>query len=161
MTKSRIDWQRLSLLAILAATSIFLGIYFQPAISGKQDTINTFVTIFSILAGFLLAAITIATTPYLNGIDTKKELKRLKPTIVRRMRRHELLFYFYLMTLGAALIVGLLNSPEQAEWKVLAEKVFLSLAIFVFLTSFKLPTLLIEQQLKALERAERELDTNN
>tara|TARA_B100001093_G_scaffold462893_1_gene478502 strand:+ start:247 stop:402 length:156 start_codon:yes stop_codon:yes gene_type:complete len=42
-----------------------IGYHFQPLISNNPDAVNTVVTIFSILAGFLIAVITFIAEPTL------------------------------------------------------------------------------------------------
>jgi len=60
-----IDWKRLLMLLAGVAISAFIGVRFQPMISNNSDAVNTVVTIFSILAGFLIAVITFIAEPTL------------------------------------------------------------------------------------------------
>lgn len=61
----RRDWWRLAKLAGNTGLSVFVGLYFQPMIAGNSDAVNTVVTVFSILAGFLIAVITFIAEPTL------------------------------------------------------------------------------------------------
>jgi hypothetical protein len=61
-----IDWIRLIKLGMGISFSSFVGYYFQPMIANNPNAINTVVTIFSILAGFLIAVITFIVDPVLS-----------------------------------------------------------------------------------------------
>lgn len=53
------DWWRLGKLAGAVIVSAAVGYFFQPMVAHNTDAVNTVVTIFSILAGFLIAVITL------------------------------------------------------------------------------------------------------
>ena len=63
----QIDWWRLAKLAIAPGVSGFIGYRFQPMVSNTPDAVNTVVTIFSILADFLVALITFIAEPTLKA----------------------------------------------------------------------------------------------
>ena len=71
----QIDWWRLAKLAIALGVSGVIGYRFQPMVSNNPDAVNTFVTIFSILAGFLIAVITFIAEPTLKAAKKWQELR--------------------------------------------------------------------------------------
>lgn len=50
-------------LPITFALAVLSAYFLQPLVSGNKDAINTIVTVFSILAGFLIAVITFIGAP--------------------------------------------------------------------------------------------------
>lgn len=152
--KGRIDWLRIGKLGGAIVVSGVIGYFFQPMVADNTNAVNTVVTIFSILAGFLIAVITLIAEPTLKQAKSWQELQLMKKTVQRKLFRQKLLFYLYLVTLGVAL--GTFLVPEsQAELRRFLEAIFLGLATFVFLASFDLPGSLMKIQ---MERYEAELD---
>lgn len=150
--ETRRDWTRIAMGAGAVAMSAYVAYEFQPAISGNTDAINTVVTIFSILAGFLIAVITLITDPILQQAKSWEELQLMKATLRRKLLRQRLLFFFYLLTLAAAL--GIFMVPEaRADIRWWLETAFLFLATFVFLASFTLPGSLMKVQMDRYEAA--------
>ncbi len=151
---SQTDWWRLGKLAVAIGLSCAVGYFFQPMVANNTDAVNTVVTIFSILAGFLIAVITLIAEPTLKQAKNWQELQLMKQTVQRKLFRQKLLFFLYLITLGVAL--GTFLVPDaQAELRRWLETVFLGLAAFVFLASFDLPGSLMKIQ---MERYEAEMD---
>jgi cell division protein FtsW (lipid II flippase) len=152
--ESQTDWWRLGKLAVAIGVSGAVGYFFQPMVANNTDAVNTVVTIFSILAGFLIAVITLIAEPTLKQAKNWQELQLMKQTVQRKLFRQKLLFFLYLITLGVAL--GTFLVPDaQAELRRWLETVFLGLATFVFLASFDLPGSLMKIQ---MERYEAEMD---
>lgn len=148
------DWWRIGKLAGAIIVSGAVGYFFQPMVADNTDAVNTVVTIFSILAGFLIAVITLIAEPTLRQAKNWQELQLMKRTVQRKLFRQKLLFFLYLITLGVAL--GTFLVPDaQTELLRRLETVFLGLATFVFLASFDLPGSLMKIQ---MERYEAEMD---
>ena len=146
------DWWRLIKLACALGVSAFIGYRFQPMVSNNPDAVNTVVTIFSILAGFLIAVITFIAEPTLRAAKSWNELQRMKETVRRKLFRQKMLFFLYLLTLGIALAMYLTPADSLEILKCL-QMVFLSLATFVFLASFTLPGSLTKIQMERYEAA--------
>lgn len=146
---SNIAWKRLIGLACLLLLSILSGYYLQPRISGNKDAINTIVTIFSILAGFLIAVITFIGDPGLRGW---KDLQLDKRAAQAKLSRHRMLFHLYLFTLALALAMFLV--PDTFEkLQLWLERFFVGSATFVFFASFTLPRSLSALQMERYESA--------
>jgi hypothetical protein len=151
---SQTDWWRLGKLVAAIGVSSTVGYFFQPMVSNNTDAVNTVVTIFSILAGFLIAVITLIAEPTLKQAKNWQELQLMKKTVQRKLFRQKLLFFLYLITLGVALGTFLVPD-EQVKLLLWLERTFLALATFVFLASFELPGSLMKIQ---MERYEAEMD---
>lgn len=152
--QTTIDWRRLAKLTAAILVSVAVGYYCQPLVAKNKDAVNAVVTIFSILAGFLIAVITLVAEPILRQAKDWQELQLMKQTVKRKLFRQRVLFFIYLLTLGVALSTFLV--PEnQIDWRRWLEGTFLGLATFVFLASFGLPGSLIKIQ---MDRYEAELD---
>lgn len=148
------DLWRLGKLAGATIVSGVVGYYFQPMVANNTNAVNTVVTIFSILAGFLIAVITLIAKPTLKQAKNWQKLQLMKKTVQRKLFRQKLLFFLYLITLGVALSTFLVPD-EHAVLRRWLEMVFLGLATFVFLASFDLPGSLMKIQ---MERYEAEMD---
>lgn len=148
------DVWRLGKLAGAVIVSGAVGYFLQPMVAKNTDAVNTVVTIFSILAGFLIAVITLIAEPTLKQAKNWQELQLMKKTVHRKLFRQKLLFFLYLITLGVALGTFLVPD-EQLKLMLWLERSFLALATFVFLASFGLPGSLMKIQ---MERYEAEMD---
>ncbi|MBC6438536.1 MAG: hypothetical protein GDA52_10495 [Rhodobacteraceae bacterium] len=117
-----------------------------------SNAMNTVVTVFSILAGFLIARMTLTVDPTLQQAKTWHELQLMKQTVRNKLFRQKLLFFFYLLTLGLTLAMHLtpLAMAELLGW---LQTVFLGCATFVFLASFSLPGSLMKTQMERYEAA--------
>jgi len=132
-----------------------IGSYYgQPYIHGNQDAINIIVTMFSILAGFLVAIITLVGDPKsLPSGGWQKAQLGYKRTY-NRLTRHKWLFKLYLTTL-AFIFISILLKDKLKDYQQLIEYLYLFLAIAAFIFSLRLPsTLMIIQQ----ERIEHEIN---
>lgn len=146
------DWWRVGKLGTALLVSAVVAYYFHPMVADNKDAVNTVVTIFSILAGFLIAVITLIAEPTLKQARNWTELQAMKKTVRRRLLRQKLLFFLYLLTLGTALCTFLVPA-DQASLKTGLEMTFLGLATFVFLASFDLPGALMKIQMDRYDSA--------
>src|SRR5665647_2193324 len=129
-----------------------LGAYlFQPFIHGNNDAKNIIVTVFSVLAGFLVAIITIIGDP--SSLPSGSwQRARLGSDILRvRLLRHKLLFLMYLTTLLLIFISVLVRNkfPAVDLW---IERSFLFFSISAFILSFQLPSSLMKLHLERIEQ---------
>lgn len=78
-----------------------LGSYFgQPYIHNNSEAINIIVTVFSILAGFLIAVITLVGDPASLPSGSWRKARFASDIIYERLEKHKMLFLAYLMTLS-------------------------------------------------------------
>lgn len=141
----KLDWKRAVLLGVGAVAGIATGVYGQTLIHGNVQATQIIVTVFTVLAGFLVAIITIMGDPsaFLPGSWRIASKQRL--AMRRRLRRQKLLFYVYLVTLALVFATMLVRDIAPAITAVL-ERVYLGLAVAGFIWSLGLPTALMSIQ---------------
>ncbi len=139
---------RLALLTLILSTlASYSG---QPLIHGNKDAIEVIVTVYSILAGFLVAIITILGDPALLPPGSWRAAELERERLIRRIRRHKWLFIAYLVTLGLV-FVSLLASKAKPEYCKYLEYGFLFLATFSFALSLRLPSALVKAQIERID----------
>ena len=133
-----------------------IGSYFgQPLIHGNDNAINIIVTVFSILAGFLVAIITIIGDPSSLPSGGWQRARLGSEVLYNRLTRHRLLFLMYLTTLLLIFISILIKGkvPFLEPW---IERFYLFFSISAFSLSFQLPSALMNLH---KERIEQEIDS--
>ena len=129
--------------------------YGQPLIHGNDNAINIIVTVFSILAGFLVAIITIIGDPSSLPSGGWQRARLGSEVLYNRLTRHRLLFLLYLTTLLLIFIASLIKGkvPYIEIW---IERIYLFFSIAAFSLSFQLPTSLMNLH---KERIEHEIES--
>jgi len=136
--------------AIYAAISLLCGaaaaVWAQPLVAGNPDARDLIVTLFSILAGFLVAIMTLVGDP--GGFTSRswRAHEHARDTVFARLARQKLLFYGYLLTLGL-LFVSMICSSKWPTVSVWLERAYVGLATTAFLLSLRLPSLLMQIQM--------------
>ena len=125
----------------------------KPLIEGNQDAVNVIVTVFTILAGFLIALITVIGDPKSLPQGSWQVARLACDRTYNRLARQQWLFYIYLIALVLIFISMLLKSKFQ-EINQYVEYCYLFFSNIAFILSFKLPGTLMELQ---KERVEEEI----
>ena len=158
----KLNWQK-----IIFVSLIFLGAwvsaqYGQPLLhhtetidgvkkeSNNELAINVIVTVFSILAGFLVAIIAIIGDPALLPQGSWRVAEIERPKIHQRIVRHQWLFTIYLVTLGSIFVALILHDiyPRFALW---FERIFLFFGFIAFTFSLLLPEALMKLQKEKID----------
>ena len=134
----------LSVVAGIAA-----GMFGHSLIDDNSDATGVIVTVFSILAGFLIAIMTLlGDQSVLPGTwrIAESQRKSLKAKLIRQ----KWLFYVYLLTLVLIFISTLIRPrwPFVTDW---LERIYFGLATTAFLLSFRLPATLMEVQMDRVD----------
>lgn len=150
MKQESVAWGRLmyGALALLAGVA---GAYWgQPLIHGNKDAIGVIVNVYSILAGLLIAVITVlgSTESLVSG--SWRAAIYSSEVIRRRLLRHRLLFKLYLITL-AMIFVSMLVTEKYTWIKVYLEYGYLFCATIAFMFSMTLPSALMKVQEERLQ----------
>ncbi|WP_339897881.1 hypothetical protein [uncultured Gilvimarinus sp.] len=149
-----IDKEKIKLAACLLLWGA-LGSYFcQPLVHGNSEAINVIVTVFSILAGFLVAVITLVGDPKSLPSGGWQVARLGSDLTYNRLIRHKWLFKFYLITLFL-IFSSILIKNKYPSIQVGLEYVYMFFASISCFLSFKLPRALIELQ---QERIEHEIE---
>ncbi len=141
-----IDRKRLLFFGFATISGIAGAVYGQPLIHGNDQAINVIVTVFSILAGFLVAIMTIMGDPGVFSGRSWRAHELNRKNVFNRLVRQKWMFFLYLITLGLILVSSLIEvvSPNLVTW---IERFYLGLAVSAFILSFGLPSALMEIQL--------------
>lgn len=140
--------------AVLCTAVAYFG---QPSISGKSDAINVLVTIYSVLAGILIAIITLIGDPAILDVDgswRKTYLSSKLPKV--RLLRLKLIFQTYLITLLLVFIAYLIPVKDFPNAKLWIERFLLFFAALALLFSFRLPGVVVEVQRSRLDKKIKE-----
>ena len=143
---------RVVYIASSLAIGVACGYFGEPWIAKNKEAISAILTIFSVLAGFLVAVIALlADDRHLTGATWRAKHYNVK-TIRKRLIRHRMLFSLYLVVLILALSVTLsLPIPEVALARL--NQWTLGTSVFALLLSFGLPHTLTAEYLKRLQDA--------
>lgn len=152
MNNHRISFRKVLIFFVTIFLSIFIGYHLQPMLESKPRLVGTFVTIFSILAGFLIAIMIFVVDPIVRKAKSWDELQGMEPVVSIRLNRCKFLFYLYLFSLCFAVAVDLVPNEYEVLHKWL-QVAFLSLSIGVLIASFGLPKRLISIQMEMYNEA--------
>jgi len=130
---------RIGILASILATLV--SYYGQPLIHNNAQAISLITTVFSIIAGFLVAIIAITGDPALLPPGTWRAAEMERENIKRRLIRHKWLFILYLTTL-CLVFFSLLIQKECPQVNIWIERIYLFFGVLAFTLSVQLPSLL-------------------
>ena len=143
---------RISLILVNAAIALGAGVYGQPTLDQNQDVIRTVIMIFSILAGFLIIAMTMIVDSVLKEGIKWGQLVRIRPTLEKRLVRYTVMFLLYIVSLILALCTQFTINTDTVFVRCV-QFAFVSLATFVLLASTTLPFTIIRIQRERLDLA--------
>jgi len=148
--KKPLAWSRVGLAALATALGAAAAYFGQPLIHDNDQAIDVIVTVFSVLAGFLVAIIAIVGDPVLLPPGTWRTAEVERAKLRQRLIRHKWLFMLYLVTLALVFLALLLRKqfPEFAVW---FEWAFLFSGVFAFAMSLGLPSALMRVQQERID----------
>ena len=148
--KTKIDWSKIRLAILASFLGALAAYYGQPLIHGNEQAINIIVTVFSVLAGFLVAIIAIIGDPVLLPPGTWRAAEMEREKLNKRLIRHKWLFTLYLATL-ALIFLALLFKDKSVDAVIWLERAFLFLGVFAFSLSTLLPGALMKIQRERID----------
>lgn len=147
--------RKIAITVAICAMSALSAWFLQPSYHDNANAIMVAATVFSVLAGFLIAVIAItADERSLRGRNWRQDVVYLE-LIRRDVRRHRNLFVLYLLVL-LLVFVGSMDLPWPVFAQVWLERVLLFLAICALLVSFQIPGYLMRRHVSRLEELIRE-----
>jgi hypothetical protein len=155
---SHIDWPRVRSFVYFSVAGVAAGYFLQPFVHGNHEAREAIITLFSILAGFLIAVMTLVGDSSSAKSRSWRSLEFSRPTFVQRLERQKWLFYVYLLTLGL-LFLSVLVPECWVKFTIWAERVYIGLAVASFLISLGLPGKLMSIQVERLDAAIEEKRT--
>jgi hypothetical protein len=145
-------WKRIGLIAAASLLGVVGGYYGQPWIHDNDRAINVIVTAFSILAGFLVAIMTIVADPSAFARRSWRAHEFARSAVYNKLRRQRYLFLLYLATLSAIFLESLI--PKHWSLTITwVERIYFGMAIAAFVISFGLPETLMQIQLERFDHA--------
>lgn len=153
--KPKISWRKLVTAVVVVCGAGFAGWFFQPSYHGNDEALASLVSIFSILAGFLAAIIAVvANDRALKGRTWRQDTFYLDK-VKKELKKHQLLFYMYLITLTLAFICQL-KLAWGWDLQIWLERILLFFATLAMSMSFALPVRLTKRQVEDLEKVIKE-----
>jgi magnesium-transporting ATPase (P-type) len=154
-----IDTHRTVLFFVSIAVGFLSVYYLSPFIVTNKIALSIITTIFSILAGFLLAILTVVSEPSIIKSKSKRYVSAHKTEVLRLVIRHSMLFYIYIITLILIFGVSIIPDPipEGAHYYIilvvdLIKKAMVFFTVLSFCLSFGLPKVLYDIQSRRLEQ---------
>ncbi|MBL0845111.1 hypothetical protein [Pseudomonas mediterranea] len=150
--QGKLSWRKVIYFFMCVVISIFFAWKFQPNYHENSNALSVLVTVFSILAGFLVAVMAIVGSERaLKGRNWRQDTFYLIK-VKQDLQRHAALFYLYLQVLALSFLATLkFEWPEIVQISI--ETVLLFLACLAMLLSFSLPGQLTRRHLSDLEFA--------
>ena len=148
--KRELDSHKMKLALSIILWSGLFSYYGQPLIHGNQDAINVIVTVFSILAGFLIAVITLVGDPKSLPSGSWQVARLGSDLTYNRLTRHKWLFKIYLLTL-MLIFVSIVSNNKYPEIQLIIEYIYMFFASAAGMLSFKLPGALMALQKERIE----------
>ncbi|MBS3648153.1 hypothetical protein KEU06_05870 [Pseudaminobacter sp. 19-2017] len=137
----------------------FVSIYWGEYVVGNEAAIGIFVTVYTVLAGFLVAVIAILGDPSLLPSGSWRSAEGHRQEIEDRLIRHTWLFVLYLVTIGVIFVGALLSkAPEDVVSscvKAIIAHIHLGLGVAAFILTLGMPKMLMDIQRK---RVDAEID---
>ena len=139
----------------------------QPYVHNNSDAKTTIVTVLTVLAGFMIAIITVLGDPAYIPDGSWRTVEIRRDNIENKIIRHAWLFVLYLISI-AVLFVGIIVSkiprsdvwqPIHSSWKLIEKAIdwtYIVAGVTSFMLSFTLPFSLRKIQMERLRiEAER------
>lgn len=158
----KLDYVLLGKIAICASVSGVVAYYAQPLIHNNKDAADVLINVFSILAGFLVAVMTIMGEPVFHRQRTWRYNRQAKKNYEKTLYRHKDLFHAYLVTLAIIFVSRLVDGDKYPDVQLWLERAFLFLSCFAFIFSMALPDKLINRQLQRYDdQVDEKKDTHS
>lgn len=155
----KIDISRCLFFVFAASLSIAAFLWGHPFIHDNKEAVTIIVTVFSVLAGFLVGLMALTADPSkLAARGSWKFLELNRPAVRQRLTRQLWMFELYLVTLALIFLSTLCK--EMDELLVWIERTYMAFTVLSFLLSFRLPWTLARMQMdhydEALEQLRKE-----
>ena len=154
--KQPVSKRKVAIFVISVVASGFFAYLAQPKYHDNANAILVVVTVFSVLAGFLVTVMAIlADERSLRGSNWKQDAVYFA-LIKKDLRRHRDMFYLYLLVLSIAFIASL-NFKDACEiWQTWVERAVVFFGSLAMVWSFRLPGSIMRQHLENLDRKIKE-----
>ena len=143
--------------AIVAAFWAWKG---QPFVHDNEKAIDIIINVFSILAGFLIAILTLFSDMRFDESANWRKLELQEAAQQQKYGKHSLLFFAYLFVLVVVFLVVLLTGQANSSLKdsqvvVYLERIYLFLAVLSVIYSLFLPSNLLKIRKQEFDRLQK------
>jgi hypothetical protein len=152
--KNKLDHEKIKIAIAIALWSAIGSYVSRPLIHNNQEAINIIVTVFSVLAGFLIAVITLVGDPKSLPSGGWQKAQLGSELTSNRLVRHKWLFTVYLISL-VLIFLSMLLKNRFLMVQIIIEYTYLFFSFTAFILSFRLPSSLMQLQ---EERIEQEIE---
>jgi hypothetical protein len=149
-----IPYKKIVYFTLIVLMSGVFSRYGQPLIHDNKDAISVLVTVFSILAGFLVAVITLVGDPKSLPPGSWRAAQLGRKLTYERLLKKKWLFIAYLLTL-ALIFTSMLIRTKYPNISVYLEYAFMFFGGLSGIFSFQLPSALMQLQ---EERIQNEIE---
>lgn len=159
-----IDIRKVTIFIIIIVFSGIISYFAQPHIHGNEKAVDLIINVFSILAGFLVAIMTLFSDFSINNETNWREVSLQKQTIRVRAAKNKHLFYCYLIVLVFVFISILFAKSEGYLYQEIvkyAEYIYLYFASIALGYSLFLPNKIYQLQKEKLDNAIKERKPEN
>lgn len=162
--KQEIDIRKVVTFVAIIVLSVVVSCTAQPLIHGNEKAVDLIVNVFSILAGFLVAIMTLFSDFSINNETNWRKVTLKKHTISVQAAKNKNLFYCYLLVL-IFVFISVLLSGSAVEWHKevvkYVEFIYLFLACVALCYSLFLPNNIRRHQEERLNAKLKECKPNN
>lgn len=149
----KISHRKLAIFFIISAISMLIAWKIQPFIHNNDKAVDLIVNVFSILAGFLIAIMTLFADINIGENENWRSIEIRSQEQNKKYAKNELLFYGYLLVLAFVFISILLPKDDSYGAIVLwTERIYVFLAIISFCYSLFLPVKIKRMQQEKINR---------
>jgi len=141
-----IDGKRTAFITFALIAGCISGWFGQPYIHGNERAISVIVNVFSVLAGFLVAVMSIMGDPTGFVARSWRFAEMARPSVYAKLLRQKYLFILYLLVLSLITIESLIEKQFPATATVL-EQIYFGAAVAAFILSLGLPSALMRIQM--------------
>lgn len=138
----------------------FLAWKGQPFVHANEKAIDIIINVFSILAGFLIAILTLFSDMRFDESANWRKLELQEAVQQQKNGKHSLLFFAYLFVLVVVFLVVLLTGQANSSLKdsqavIYLERSYLFLAVLSVIYSLSLPSNLLKIRKQEFDRLQK------
>lgn len=142
-------------LILVVLLSGWLACMAQPFVHGNEKAVDLIINVFAILAGFLIAIMTLFSDMQFDQDANWRKLELARNLQEQRYLKHSWLFYTYLLVLVCVFMVVLLNhhpAYQNSALIIWCERAYLFCACVSLFYSFFLPSKLTQIQKERMKQ---------
>jgi|CXWL01.1.fsa_nt_gi hypothetical protein len=150
MTHPNIDLKKVRYALFIGVVSFILTIFIKPLAEDNANAVNVIVTVFAILAGFLIALITLVGDTNHMPQGSWRVAFYHSDKITNVLIRYKWLFYLYLLILLLVFLSFLLPN-KFSDLVNYIQYAYIFCSVLAFIISFRIPSYVIKMHQERIE----------